>query len=375
MPRYTLSTILAVAATATSVVAQGATNTYTSGTPLASKHFSYPDGIPYQADPDDGVRGTEYGYNLCNSTTEGPTSLCQTGFLNHVDDFCLWGPPTPNTTISDSEQEEVAWCTKPGRGTRIIPAGAIQGLQFMQTPDYVQVVGFIDQTLINIQAGDYGGELDPHGADGRGNPLGGLMYSNAFPSNNGNNNTFQQVIEWANFVGSDFFCFKACDPAGPHPADYCQHIYDLIGCSYNMPNNAQNGTFEACQGDSQLYPGVYVENGVTMTYSQPPESLGPITTMPYTPVVPASSNCVTFQSSALFSALPTASSSGGVSPSGSGSSTGTSKPASQTGSTSRSGTSSAPSATGSSAASALGSSSSTAAVSLLGAIFAMVFLA
>lgn len=35
----------------------------------------------------------------------------------------------------------------------------------MRTPDYVQVVGFIDQTLINIQAGDFGGELDPHGAD------------------------------------------------------------------------------------------------------------------------------------------------------------------------------------------------------------------
>lgn len=35
----------------------------------------------------------------------------------------------------------------------------------MRTPDYVQVVGFIDQTQINLQSDDTGGELDPHGAD------------------------------------------------------------------------------------------------------------------------------------------------------------------------------------------------------------------
>lgn len=59
----------------------------------------------------------------------------------------------------------VAWCTKAGRGTRVIPRDALKGVQFIRTPDYVQVVGFIDQTKVNIQAGDYGGELDPHGAD------------------------------------------------------------------------------------------------------------------------------------------------------------------------------------------------------------------
>jgi hypothetical protein len=46
----------------------------------------------------------------------------------------------------------------------LIPAGALWGVQFMKTPAYVQVVGFIDQTKINIAAGDTGGELDPHGA-------------------------------------------------------------------------------------------------------------------------------------------------------------------------------------------------------------------
>lgn len=52
-----------------------------------------------------------------------------------------------------------------------------------------QVTGFIDQTQINIEADDEGGELDPHGADQRGNPLGSLMFSTAF----GQENTSSQV--------------------------------------------------------------------------------------------------------------------------------------------------------------------------------------
>jgi hypothetical protein len=91
----------------------------------------------------------------------------------------------------------VAWCTKPGRGTRLIPNGALSGVQFMKTPDYVQVVGFVDQAKINIQTGDFGGEMDPHGADLRGNPMGGLIYSNSF---GGDKTKFTQVIEWHKYV-------------------------------------------------------------------------------------------------------------------------------------------------------------------------------
>ncbi|EIN03503.1 hypothetical protein PUNSTDRAFT_78044 [Punctularia strigosozonata HHB-11173 SS5] len=298
------------------VSAQGASVTYTSGTPLASKHFDYPDGIPYRADPDDGVRGTQFGYNLCNSTTENQSSLCQTAFINALDDFCLWAPPNGPETIGDTEQEEVAWCTKPGRGTRVIPEGALQGVQFMKTPDYLQVVGFIDQTKINMAGDDFGGELDPHGADFRGNPLGGLVYSNGFPASNGDNNTFIQAIEWHNFMGGGAFCFKICDPAGAHAADFCQHIYDRIGCAYNAPNNAQNGSFTSCEGDDQDFPGVYTSNGQVLTYTQPPESLGVISTLPYQPRVPASSNCLTFSSADLFAAAATTTASSSASASG-----------------------------------------------------------
>jgi hypothetical protein len=58
------------------------------------------------------------------------------------------------------------------------------------------VTGHINQALINIAANDTGGEMDPHGADQRGNPMGGLLFSNAYNASNGNPNNYIQVIEW-----------------------------------------------------------------------------------------------------------------------------------------------------------------------------------
>jgi hypothetical protein len=345
MPRFTLSTFVALAIASSKVYAQdSSTPTTSSLVPLASKHFDYND-LPYQADSDNGVRGTQFGFNRCNSTTENQKSLCQTAILNSIDDFCLWAPPNGPTTIAETEQEEVAWCTKPGHGGRLIPAGALKGVQFMKTPDYIQVVGFIDQTFINLTPDDYGGELDPHGADFRGNPLGGLVYSTAWSGGNGN---YEQVIEWHNFMGGSAFCFKACDPAGAHAADYCQHIFDRIGCAYNAPNNAKNGTFESCQGDNQDFPGVYTDAaGAVKTYTQPPESLGVISSIPYTPKVPASSNCVTYTSSAIYAALPTVSSSVPASSSGRSSTSRSSSSGTKTGSTGPSNTGTSSNANGS----------------------------
>ena len=87
-------------------------------------------------------------------------------FGAHVSaDWCVWAPPTGPTTIGESEGDEVAWCTKPGRGTRLIPAGAITGVQFLKARSYVEVLAFFDQTKLNMTPDDYGGELDPHGRD------------------------------------------------------------------------------------------------------------------------------------------------------------------------------------------------------------------
>ncbi|EGN98627.1 hypothetical protein SERLA73DRAFT_181179 [Serpula lacrymans var. lacrymans S7.3] len=372
MSRSTLSAILAVAAASTLVFAQPDP---ADPTPLVDKHYAYPSGIPYQVDYNTAaIRGPQTGYNICNSTTQNQQSECQTSFVNHIDDFCLWAPATPNSTIADTEAEEVAWCTKSGHGTRVIPEGALQAVQYLRTPDYIQITGFFDQTQLNMAAGDYGGELDPHGADLRGNPLGGLMYSNAYPSNNTDNSTYTQITDWTNFMGGNAFCIKVCDPTGSNQQGYCQNIYDRLGCEYNAPSNVVNGTFEVCDADDMTPVGVYVTNGATMTYTQPAESLGAITTVPYTPVVPSSSNCVQYQSAQLYSGAPAPTSASSVPtslPSGGagGSNSGNGSPS---GSASRSGSAAGTGATGTSnGANTLGVS---AAASVVGVVFAMAFL-
>jgi hypothetical protein len=111
----------------------------------------------------------QIGTNQCNPSADPSSSMCQTVWINDVDDFCVWAPPSVGT-IGDTEREEVAWCTKSGRGTRVIPNGTLKGVHFVKTKDYVQVTGVGDFTKINVKANDDGGELDPHGADGNGNP-------------------------------------------------------------------------------------------------------------------------------------------------------------------------------------------------------------
>ncbi|KAI0783795.1 hypothetical protein C8Q75DRAFT_422326 [Abortiporus biennis] len=241
------------------------------------------------------------GTNQCG-TTSGQNSTCQNAYLNSVDDFCLFAPPEPGaaSTIGETERIEVAWCIKPGYGTRLIPNGTIQGAHFVQTPDFVQITGIGDLTKINIPSGDTGGELDPHGADGNGNPIGGLVFSNAFTGNG----QFAQMHEWTNFMSDSEFCFRACKDAPMAPA-WCQHIYDVMGCQWNMPANYAPGTFERCAGDSGQPMGVYG----TSTFFQGQ----PVT--PDAHPIPSSSSCTTLSSignnlavsSATATSAPTAS--------------------------------------------------------------------
>ncbi|KDE02549.1 hypothetical protein MVLG_06911 [Microbotryum lychnidis-dioicae p1A1 Lamole] len=268
--------------------------------PLTSYTYAY-NQVPNQVNPYDYLRGPQTGTNICNSTTENADGMCQTALLNSIDSFCLWGSPgtTANETIGDIEAEVVAYCTRAGLGGRIMPAGTITGLQFMRTSAYIQFVGYLNQTGLGLQETDSGGELDPHGADLLGNPLGGLVYSSQFPGANTSGNAYGQVVQWNNFVGSGVFCFKLCFPNVTTP-DYCQNKYDIIGCDYNMPSNVSVGEFVSCEGDLQDEVGTYTgTNGKTTVWSQP-EDLPATSTLPWTPRVPASSNCVTHASTALF---------------------------------------------------------------------------
>ncbi|KAJ7897002.1 hypothetical protein B0H13DRAFT_816069 [Mycena leptocephala] len=360
---------------------------YFSTDPLVNKAVPF-DQIPYQVMTDtDDPRGFQSGYNRCNSSTETQESLCQTMFVNHIDDFCLWAPGPPNSTIGDTEGDVVAWCSKKGHGTRIMPAGAITGMQFVKTKSYIQIAGTINQELLNI-AGPFGGELDSGGQDGEGNPMGGLVYTNNFPSAGGNNATFVQAQHWSFFIGANAFCGKICDQTGSNPGGLCNNIYDRIGCEYNAPNTATEGVFEVCDGDDMTPVGTYVVNGVTSVYHQPASESDPIDNIPYTPTPAPTSNCVTYASAAIFTdganvtgapqgnSASATGSSPNSSPTGSGSNTGKATGATAaTGKTtgaagSQTGSAAAPS--GSSGAAAVGVSVGTMGVAFVGTLFAML---
>lgn len=108
-------------------------------------------------------------------------------------------------------------------------------------------------------------------------------------------------------MGGGAFCLKACDPAGADAARYCEHVFDRIGCKYNAPAAYQDGVFLSCLGENQDFPGVYTgSDGKVSTFVQPPESLGPISTMPFEPKIPATSSCTTYTSAQLYANAPAA---------------------------------------------------------------------
>lgn len=133
-------------------------------------------------------------------------AMCQTAWVNSLQDFCLWGPPNPNSAIGDTEAIEIAWCTASGHGTRIMPVGTITGAHYVETPEYIQITGKGNFAQININNNGGGGELDPHGATGSGNPIGGLVFSTN-PAYNGVN-----IQEWTNFMSESEFCIRVCKP-------------------------------------------------------------------------------------------------------------------------------------------------------------------
>ncbi|KZV83513.1 hypothetical protein EXIGLDRAFT_777472 [Exidia glandulosa HHB12029] len=238
--------------------------------------------LPFKVDTADTARGIQVGYNQCNSTTQGQDSRCQTLIVNSLEDFCIWGPQTL-MEVGNAEAGVVAYCTKPTHGARLIPAGALTGVQFIKTPSYIAVTGRLHQEMINIIKGDAGGELDSGGQDLRGNPIGGVTYSNNLPSSPG---TMTQSPVWHYFIGGDVFCMKLCDAKAPNAMGLCEHIYDTYGCGVNVPAAYKDGVFESCLGDDQLP----VKPGVTD--------------------IPASSSCTPAQSASLYNALPTVSTPG-----------------------------------------------------------------
>ncbi|CAO1627947.1 unnamed protein product [Parajaminaea phylloscopi] len=252
-----------------------------SASAYSSSYVASPSGLP------DHTETGQVGTNNCG-TGSSPTSMCQNAYLNSVEDFCLFSTASRGA-ISDHEGEVISYCTKSGRGTRLIPPGTIHGASFVYAPDYVQVTGNGDLTKINVIAGDEGGELDPHGATGVGNPVGGLV----FHCSNGKCN---QLHEWAMFMSATEYCFRACYD-GPRATSLCRHTYDVLGCGFNMPANYPDSYFETCDSedaqDIAYYDGKYFAQDMTKQGVPVPN--------PHPP--PATSNCKRVDGNALYGDL------------------------------------------------------------------------
>jgi len=70
--------------------------------------------------------------------------------------------------------------------------------------------------------------------------------------------------------------------------------------STDMPASYEDNVFLDCDSDLQEVVGTYVgSNGATSTWSQP-SSLPADSTLPWTPTIPATSNCKTYASTDIF---------------------------------------------------------------------------
>ncbi|KIJ22665.1 hypothetical protein M422DRAFT_196914, partial [Sphaerobolus stellatus SS14] len=167
--------------------------------------------------------GIQTGYNLCNTTAEGQSARCQTAIVNSLDDFCIWGLQQPGLSIVSTGVPLLHDALSLG----MVRLYVFSGVQFMRMLDYLQVVGRINQSMINIMAGDIGGgEKNPHSTNNRGNPLSSLVYINGFIAGK----EYMQVIGWHKriFLGGNIFYFRIYDPNSPNAVNYCQHIYSML---------------------------------------------------------------------------------------------------------------------------------------------------
>jgi len=265
---------------------------------FAQSTTTFPEGVVAT-----GTMGTTNPPEPTLGTSINQTSYSRLLSINSIDDWCIFAPPE-SANISDSETIEVAWCSQARNDARVIPDGTITGISLLQTDMYVQIMGYGDLTKLNIPAGDWGGELDPHGAYGSGNPIGGNVTTNMTVSGQTIN-----VAEWMLYVSYEQFCFRACTSANEtySAAAMCWHELDEMGCGFVMPANYDfNGTFETCEADVAYPPGWYVEgvsDGTTsfssfaqywtgvvdgVTYTQG-ETVTPSTVQS----TPSSSNCQT----------------------------------------------------------------------------------
>ncbi|KAJ7450032.1 hypothetical protein B0H11DRAFT_2289393 [Mycena galericulata] len=155
----------------------------------------------------------------------------------------------PSTRSTISACIEVAWCTQQRNNARLIPDGAITGVSFLKTDFYVQIIG---------------GELDPHGATGLGNPIGGNVTADV-------DGIDEPIAEWMLDIDFIQYCFRACTNANLicSAAFMCWHELDVMGCEFVMPGTYNPPAKRVTRTSHTWYPTATVD-GTTLfsTFAQ-----------------------------------------------------------------------------------------------------------
>ncbi|BGP55073.1 hypothetical protein JCM8202v2_002667 [Rhodotorula sphaerocarpa] len=220
-----------------------------------------PNNLPHKSE------AGQYGYNDCGKYKDSPSSKCQTLWINSVNDFCrtfLRGSFSEACPFEqDASADRLAKLGSTASAVYAPPKTATIGdsEHFIRTKRYIQISGTGDFTKMKIGRGDAGGELDPHGADGNGNPIGAVVLTNAFSGK------LEQVKEWHQFIGANKFCIRICRNDDPDNWKWCNHIYDTEGCYWSDPARYGSG-FDTCAADTVVMPpGEYkLSNGHTSTF-------------------------------------------------------------------------------------------------------------
>ncbi|CAG8664201.1 16765_t:CDS:10, partial [Acaulospora colombiana] len=214
------------------------------------------------------VRAT--GTNQCG-TANNDTSLCQNVYVNNIKDFCLWGPQQPNSgsDVATANLDEALVSSRRALSTLLISSRrptisrslVLATFKISTLPLVMQEESWIPTALVRHFSVMI--TLSHSLTDGLGNPHGGLVFTNHW--NNGTNGLGEQIHEWTNFMSVNEYCIRVCKE-GPGAAMWCQHIYDVTGCKWNMPGNYDDG-FTSCKGDSPM--GLYPQaDGSTSTFHQ-----------------------------------------------------------------------------------------------------------
>ncbi|KAJ7770959.1 hypothetical protein B0H14DRAFT_3894796 [Mycena olivaceomarginata] len=139
--------------------------------------------------------------------------------------WALVAPPTGPSNIADTKTEEVAWCTLPRNNAQVIPDSVITGV-------------------------DAGGELNPHGAEGTGNPVGGNVTTTVADG------TDLAIAEWMLYMSADQFCLRACNNANAtySAAAMCGHKLDVMGPpALQAPETRRSHQSDPAQDPAQLW--------------------------------------------------------------------------------------------------------------------------